>query len=129
MCRLRDVTSVAGLARGLAVVLRDTLSAEVVSLLLNEHLSQVADHQTLLGRDARPSVLVRDGAPPGMRTPNPLFQDRIHRLLLDSPRNGRLPGGTTNGDCRSMPIPGGQIGWFDGSRTEVRLSPPPRSTG
>ena len=34
--------------------------------------------------------------------PNPLFQDRRRRLLLDSPRNGRLPGGTTNGNYRLM---------------------------
>src|ERR687893_2614507 len=32
-------------------------------------------------------------------------------------------GGTTNGDCRSMPVRGRQVRWFDGSRTEVAAPP------
>ncbi len=62
------------------------------------------------------------------RLPNPLFQDRTYGLLPDSPQNSRLLRGTTNGDCRSMPVRGRQVGWFDGSRTEV-AAPPLLSSG
>ena len=60
------------------------------------------------------------------RLPNPLFQDRTYGLLPDSPQNSRW--GTTNGDCRSMPVRGRQVRWFDGSRTEV-AAPPLLSSG
>ena len=63
------------------------------------------------------------GAPPGTRTPNPLFQDRMCRLLPNSAQHARSPGGTTNGDGRLIPVLGGQVGWFDGSRTEVAALP------
>lgn len=58
-------------------------------------------------------------APGRSRTLNPLFQDLTRRLLPISAQNARSPGGTTNGDCRLIPAPFGQVGCFDGSKTEV----------
>jgi hypothetical protein len=51
-------------------------------------------------------------------TLNPLFQDQRRGLLVNSLRNGRLPGSTTNGACRLMPVTDGQVGCL----TEVGLS-------
>ena len=44
------------------------------------------------------------------------------RTLLDGSRYSRSPGDTTVGDYRLMRVLGGQLGWFDGSRTEVAVS-------
>lgn len=46
-----DMTAVAGLTRPAAVFLRDdAIRAEVVSLLVDQYLSDIADHQMLLER-------------------------------------------------------------------------------
>jgi hypothetical protein len=65
--------------------------------------------------------------PPG--TPEPAVSRIGHMdcYLIVRKTPGYL-GGTTNGDCRSMPVRGRQVGWFDGSRTEV-AAPPLLSSG
>jgi hypothetical protein len=48
---IEDITAVAGLTRPAAVLLRDdAIRAEVISLLLDQYLSDIGDHQVLLER-------------------------------------------------------------------------------
>jgi hypothetical protein len=83
-------------------------------------MSLVVDHEELprcaVGAPLAEKLLASQG-----RTVNPLFQDRICRLVPISARNTRLPGGTTSGGCRLIPVPRGHVEWFDGSRAEVAL--------
>jgi hypothetical protein len=65
---------------------------------------------------SKPRQVVSLADCPWTRSLNLQFQHQRWRSLPDSSRYCRLSGDTTDNDFRLIPVPSGQVGWFDGSK-------------